>query len=166
MPQGGSGSMLTQKILKFQSPKMRFPTFWGLNWVQKCAFFRGMPVAHHGKNPVWFVFHCTNKLQSQPIGLRKIFIDYFFFQDDQWDCTKSLSIFNRFASSEERFRTSLPNLSFVSFPTRGLGWFVNQQNPSEYWQVKGGDLGQILVGGTWFQIDFSSRSSPVFAEHS
>ena len=40
--------------------------------------FRGMPVAHHGKNPVWFVFHCTNKLQSQPIGLRKIFIDYFF----------------------------------------------------------------------------------------
>ena len=42
------------------------------------------------------------KLQSEPIGLRKIFIDYFFFQVDQWDCTKPLSIFNRFASSEER----------------------------------------------------------------
>ena len=39
--------------------------------------FRGMPVAHDGKNLVWFVFHCTNKLQSQPIGLAKIFIDYF-----------------------------------------------------------------------------------------
>ena len=98
----------------------------------------------HGKNPLWFVFHGTNKLQSQPIGLRKIFIDYFFFQVDQWDCTKSLSIFNRFAFSEERFRTSLPNLSFVSFPTRGLGWFVNHQNPLGYWQVKGGDLGQII----------------------
>ena len=59
------------------------------------SFFRGMPVAHHGKNPVWFVFHCTNKLQSQPIGLPKIFIDYFFFQADQWDCTKSVSIFKK-----------------------------------------------------------------------
>ena len=46
-------------------------------------------------------------LQSQPIGLHKIFIDYFFFQADQWDCTKSLSIFNRFATSEERFRMFL-----------------------------------------------------------
>ena len=33
----------------------------------------------HGKNQVWFVFHCTNKLQSQPIGLHKIFLDCFFF---------------------------------------------------------------------------------------
>ena len=46
-------------------------------------------------------------LQSQPIGLHKIFIDYFFFQADQWDCTKSLLIFNRFATSEERFRMFL-----------------------------------------------------------
>ena len=64
-----------------------------------------MPVADHGKSPVWFVFHCPNKLQSWPIGLRKIFIDYFFFQADQWDYTECLSIFNRFASSEESFRT-------------------------------------------------------------
>ena len=77
-------------------------------------------------------FHCTNKLRSQPIGLPKIFIDYVFFQADQSDCTKSVSIFNRFASSEER---SLPNLSPLSFPTRGLGWLVNQRNPSGYWQV-------------------------------
>ena len=107
-------------------------------------FFHGVTVAHHGKNPVWFVFHCTNKLQSQPIGFRKFFIDHFFFQGDQWDCTESLLIFNQFASSEERLRTSLPNLSFVSFPTRGLGWFINQANPSEYLQVKGGNLGQII----------------------
>ena len=53
----------------------------------------------HGKNPV----RLYPKLQSQPIGLRKIFIDYFFFQVDQWDCTKPLSIFDRLASSEERF---------------------------------------------------------------
>ena len=26
----------------------------------------------------------------------------------------------------------------------GLGWLVNQQNPSGYWQVKGGNLGQII----------------------
>ena len=55
----------------------------------------------HGKNSV----RLYPKLQSQPIGLRKIFIDYFFFQVDQWDCTKPLSIFDRLASSEERFRT-------------------------------------------------------------
>ena len=52
----------------------------------------GMPVADHGKHPVWFVFHCPNKLQSWPIGLRKIFIDYFFFQADQWDYTECLWI--------------------------------------------------------------------------
>ena len=46
------------------------------------------------------------KLQRQPIGLPKIFIDYFFFQVDQWDCSKPLSIFDRLASSEERFRTN------------------------------------------------------------
>ena len=120
-------------------------------------FVHGVTVAHHGKNPVWFVFHCMNKLQSQPTGFRKFFIDHFFFQGDQWDCTKSLLIFNQFASSEERLRTSLPNLSFVSFPTRGLGWFVNQRNPSGYWQVKGGDLGQIIsfyVGFFPFMILF------------
>ena len=27
-----------QKILKFQSPKMRFPAFGGLNWIQKGVF--------------------------------------------------------------------------------------------------------------------------------
>ena len=80
------------------------------------------------------------KLQSQPIGLPKIFIDYLFFQADQSDCTKSVSIFNRFASSEERWK----NLSPLSFPTRGLGWLVNQRNPSEYWQVTKGDLSQII----------------------
>ena len=60
--------------------------------------------------------------QSPPIGLRKIFIDYFFFQADQWDCTKSSSIFNRFASYEQPERAK-----FVTsqFPTRSLGWLVN-----------------------------------------
>ena len=67
-------------------------------------------------------FHCTKKLQSPPVGLRKIFIDYFFFQADQWDCTKSSSIVNRFASSEQPERAK-----FVAnqFPTRSLGWLVN-----------------------------------------
>ena len=60
--------------------------------------------------------------QSPPIGLRKIFIDYFFFQADQWDCTKSSLIFNRFASYEQPERAK-----FVTsqFPTRSLGWLVN-----------------------------------------
>ena len=43
----------------------------------------------HGKNPV----RLYPKLQSQPIGLPKIFIDYLFVQADQSDCTKSISIF-------------------------------------------------------------------------
>ena len=58
----------------------------------------------HGKNPV----RLYPKLQSQPIGLPKIFIDYLFFQADQSDCTKSVSIFNRSASSEGLWK---PNLS-------------------------------------------------------
>ena len=66
------------------------------------------------------------QLQSPPIGLQKIFIDYFFFQADQWDCTKSSSIFNRFASSEQPERAK-----FVAsqFPTRSLGWLVNYGRP-------------------------------------
>ena len=58
----------------------------------------------HGKNTV----RLYPKLQSQPIGLPKIFIDYLFFQADQSDCTKSVSIFNRFASSEERWNQNVP----------------------------------------------------------
>ena len=69
--------------------------------VRTHCFFVGCLWHSHGKNPVWLY----PKLQSQPIGLRKIFIDYFFFQVNQWDCTKPLLIFDRPASSEERFRT-------------------------------------------------------------
>ena len=58
----------------------------------------------HGKNPV----RLYPKLQSHPIGLRKIFIDYLFFQADQSDCTKSVSISNRFVSSEERWNKNFP----------------------------------------------------------
>ena len=64
----------------------------------KCIFSVGCLWHSHGKNPV----RLYPKLQSQPLGLPKIFIDYLFFQADQSDCTKSVSIFNRFASSEER----------------------------------------------------------------
>ena len=63
----------------------------------------------HGKNPV----RLYPKLQSQPIGLRKIFIDYFFFQVDQWDCTKFLSICDRFVCFGERFRTFQWSLRFI-----------------------------------------------------
>ena len=52
--------------------------------------------------------------------MRKIFIDYFFFQTDQWDCTKSLSIFNRFASSEQLFSTFIAKFVACQFRTRGL----------------------------------------------
>ena len=38
----------------------------------------------------------------------------------------------------------MPNLSHLSFSTHGLGWFVNQRNPSGYWQVTKGDLSQII----------------------
>ena len=38
----------------------------------------------------------------------------------------------------------MPNLSHLSFSTRGLGWFVNQRNPAGYWRVTKGDLSQII----------------------
>ena len=75
--------------------------FHALSPVIKSHYSVGCLWHSHGKNPV----RLYPKLQNQPIGWRKIFIDYFFFQVDQWDCTKPLSIFDRLASSEERFRT-------------------------------------------------------------
>ena len=36
---GGSGGVFPQSILEFQSPKMPFPVFQGLNWEQKSVFF-------------------------------------------------------------------------------------------------------------------------------
>ena len=61
----------------------------------------------HGKNPV----RLYPKLQSHPIGLRKIFIDYIFLQADQSDCTKSVSIFNRFAYNFEISLEVYPNIT-------------------------------------------------------
>ena len=101
-----------------------------------------MPVAHQVK--IWFGLFLIVRtiLQSPPTGLRKIFIDYFCFQADQWDCTKS-----------SKFLIDLLPLNNVSerakivacqFPTRRL---VNQRNPSGNWQVTGSDLadrGQIM----------------------
>ena len=52
-----------------------------------------LPVAPHLKIRFGLLLIVRTILQSPPIGLRKIFIDYFFFQADQWDCTKSLSTF-------------------------------------------------------------------------
>ena len=79
----------------------------------------------------------------------------------QQDCLKSLFIIssskptNQIVQNLYRFLIdllrlknveirTLPNLSRLSFPTRGLGWLVNQQNPSGYWQVTKGDLSQII----------------------
>ena len=36
---GGRGDLFPQKMLKVQSPKIRFLVFWGLNWGQKNVFF-------------------------------------------------------------------------------------------------------------------------------
>ena len=47
---------------------------------------------HTTKKSGLVCFWLYEQLQSPPIGLRKIFIDYFFFQADKWDSTKSLSI--------------------------------------------------------------------------
>ena len=63
------------------------------------------------------------------MGLYKIFIDF---------CIDLLPL--KYVSGR-----SLPNLSLVSFPTRDLGWLVNQLNPSGYWQVvTRGELGEII----------------------
>ena len=100
-------------IFQWDEPNNRLP------FTSQLEFPGIMPIqvlhnlGHDSVGCLW-QSHGTNKLQSQPKGLHKIFIDHFFFQVDQWDCTKSLYCF-RFASSE---------LSLVSFPTRGLGWLL------------------------------------------
>ena len=38
----------------------------------------------HNGGLVCFLLH--QKLQGQPVGLRKMFIDYSFFLANQWDC--------------------------------------------------------------------------------
>ena len=59
--------------------------------------------------------------------------------------------FTRQSSNSRFFRDacskserSLSNSSPLSFPTRDLGWLVNQRNPSRYWQITKGDLIQII----------------------
>ena len=94
----------------------------------------------HGKNPV----RLYQTLQSQPIGLPKIFIDYLFFQADQSGCTKSVSIFNRFASSEESRNQNVPCQICRPWVFPLVVWLVNQRTPSRYWQVTKGDLSQIV----------------------
>ena len=59
-----------------------------------------------------FFFIVRTNCEVGQYWLRKIFIDDFFFQADQWECTSSPS-FNQFSSSKER---SLPwSSSLVSF---------------------------------------------------
>ena len=53
---------------------------------RSCLYSVGCLWHSHGKNPV----RLYPKLQIQPIGLPKIFIDYLFFQADRSDCTKSV----------------------------------------------------------------------------
>ena len=60
----------------------------------------------------------NEQLHSPPIGLRKISIDYFFFQADQWDCTKIFIDFQSICFLWT-FR-NVPNLLLVSFPLNGL----------------------------------------------
>ena len=47
-------------------------------------------------------------------------------------------------------------MSPLSFPTRSLGWLVNQRNPSGYWQLTKGDLSQIISS---LHYSFLLRSS-------
>ena len=83
-------------------------------------------------------------------GLRKIFIDYLFFQADQSDCTKSVSISNRFASSEERCNQNVPcqicRASVFPLVVQDGGLLTNEilRDADRYWQVTKGDLSQII----------------------
>ena len=43
----GTGGMHPLKISTFQCPKMRFPAFWALNWVQKIMCFGSMHIKSH-----------------------------------------------------------------------------------------------------------------------
>ena len=42
-----AGGVLPQKSLEFQSTKMRFPVFLGLNWEQKSVFFNKKKYSFH-----------------------------------------------------------------------------------------------------------------------
>ena len=71
----------------------------------------------------------------------------------QQDCVKSLSIIssskptNQIVQNLYRFLIDLlplKNVSERSLPKFSHSWFVNQRNPSGYWQVTKGDLSKII----------------------
>ena len=88
----------------FAYPNWKLITREWLKFLSNAASSVGCLCHSHGKNPV----RLYPKLQIQPIGLPKIFIDYLFFQANQSDCRKSVSILNRFAFSEERWNQNVP----------------------------------------------------------
>ena len=58
--EGWCCDVLPEKILKFQSPKMQFSAFWGLNWGQKAVLFIQENVA--------FIKLLIDQSQSIPTG--------------------------------------------------------------------------------------------------
>ena len=111
------------------------------------------------------LWHTTVKIQS---GL--FFIIRTNCKASQQDCLKSLSIISSSKPTngivQNLYRilidllplknVEMPNLLPFGFPTRGLGWLVNQRNPSGYWQVTEGNVGQIISS---LQDFFLFRSS-------
>ena len=73
-----------------------------------------MPVAYHDKNPVRFVFLCRDKLQSWPIRLRRIFIDYFLLGSWPRGLYKMFIDFRSIFLIEERSKTFLAKSSNLS----------------------------------------------------
>ena len=94
---------------------MKYHFLFPLRGVLTSLLFRGMHVADHGKNRFSFFFIVRTHCKVSQCWLRKIFIDYFFFQANQWKCTSAPS-FNQFSSSKERFlawSSSLVSFIFI-----------------------------------------------------
>ena len=114
------------------------------SWTWKAIhdFLRGMPVAHHVK--IRFGLLLIVRTIAKPAN-RIAENLYRLFRLPPMGLYKIFKIFNRFASSEQRFR--MCQICRLQFPTPRLGRLVNQRNPPGYWQVTRSDLadlGQII----------------------
>ena len=101
----------------------------------------------HGKNPV----RLYPKLQRQPIGLRKIFSRLSLLPSRPIRLYKNLYRFLIDLLPLKNVEIGTFFAKFVAlefshswFRIPGLGWLVNQRNPSGYWKVTKGDLSQLI----------------------
>ena len=88
----GSGGLYSLKISKFWYPKMQFPVFWALNWVQKRVYFNQFGQVMHSKFQTflkYFKYEAKSLSRSSKLNFNKSFdrifllIFYYFISSFQ-----------------------------------------------------------------------------------